>query len=64
MRWVDYLWQMRPPFHEVGPAFHWIDLAVLAGIGGLWVAFFVTLLKQRPLLPVNDPQIAEVLGHA
>jgi hypothetical protein len=63
MRWVDYLWQMRPPFHEVGPPVHWIDLAVMAGIGGLWVAFFITLLKQRPLLPVNDPQLAEVLGH-
>ena len=64
MRWVDYLWQLRPPFHEVGPPFHWIDLAVVAGIGGLWVAFFITLLMRRSLLPVNDPQLAEVLGHA
>lgn len=64
MRWVDYLWQMRPPFHEVGAPFHWIDLAILAAIGGLWVALYATLLKQRSLLPVNDPQLAEVLGHA
>jgi hypothetical protein len=64
MRWVDYLWQLRPPFHEVGPPFHWIDLAVVLGIGGLWVAFFMTLLGRRPLLPVNDPQTREVLGHA
>ncbi len=64
MRWVDFLWQTRPPFHEVGPPFHWLDLAVVAAIGGVWVALFVTLLKRRPLLPANDPRLAEVLHHA
>ena len=35
----------------------------VTGIGGLWVAAFVWRLKQRPLLPPNDPRLAATLAH-
>jgi hypothetical protein len=44
---------------------HIWDIPAFAGIGGLWVAAFIWRLKQRPLLPPNDPRLANVLhgGH-
>ena len=54
--------------HHVPPpplsaGFHWSDIPAFAGIGGLFVAAFVWRLKQRPLLPPNDPRLA-ALAHA
>ena len=62
MRWVDLYWQTAPNFHE-GLTIHLLDLAAVVGVGGLWIWFFVGQLKQRSLLPVNDPYLKEVLGH-
>lgn len=44
---------------------HWTDVPAFAGIGGLWIAAFAWRLKQRPLVPPNDPRLAAVLhgGH-
>ena len=39
----------------------WTDVVAPIGIGGLWLAFFLWQLKQRPLIPFNDPQLPEVL---
>ncbi len=62
MRWVDLYWQAAPNFHE-NLTIHALDLAAVAGVGGLWVWFFVSQLRQRTLLPVNDPFMKEVLPH-
>jgi hypothetical protein len=61
MRMLDVLFQVAPFYHET-LAIHWIDVAALVGIGGLWVTAFTVLLKGRPLLPVNDPHLREVLA--
>ena len=55
MRLVDLMWLVVPA-HE--PAFHvhWLDLATLAGIGGLWIAGFSRQLRKRSLLPLGDPE--------
>jgi len=55
MRLVDLMWLVVPA-HE--PAFHvhWLDLATLAGIGGLWVTGFSRQLRKRSLLPLGDPE--------
>ena len=63
MRYVDLYWQAGPAFHPEGLSFHWLDLATLAGVGGLWLAAFARRLARRPLLPVNDPFLEEALGH-
>ena len=55
MRLVDLMWLVVPA-HE--PAFHvhWLDLATLVGIGGLWIAGFSRQLRKRSLLPLGDPE--------
>jgi hypothetical protein len=32
-------------------------------IGGIWLWLFLGELKKMPLLPVNDPYLAEALAH-
>jgi hypothetical protein len=63
MRWVDLVWQTRPSLVHEGFGLTWIDLAAPVGVGGIWLYFFVRQLATRPLLPVGDPKVAEVLGH-
>ena len=62
MRWVDLYWLAVPSFHEPS-AFHWLDLATMVAVGGVWLGIFCTELKRRPLLPVNDPYLQEALAH-
>jgi hypothetical protein len=61
MRWVDLLWQVEPAFHEQNPAMYWAYLAAPIGIGGIWLWLFLRELRKAPLLPVNDPYLAEAL---
>jgi len=55
MRIVDIYWHIEPASHTT---FHlsWVLFAVLAGMGGLWMAYFFRNLRSRPLLAVNAPQ--------
>jgi len=63
MRWVDLYWQTAPTFHPHGPSPHWLDVATLLGVGGIWFALFVRNLRRSPLLPVQDPYLEEALEH-
>ncbi len=66
MRYVDLIWQTRPSlveYEQGGLGLSWIDLAAPAGIGGLFVFFFLRELVKRPLLPLNDPSLPEAMGH-
>ena len=54
MRFVDLMWLVVPA-HEPSFRVHWLDLATLAGIGGLWFAGFSRQLRKRSLLPLGDP---------
>jgi hypothetical protein len=60
MRMVDIFWHIEPASHLT---FHvsWVLFAILAGIGGLWIAYFFHNLRSRPLLPVNAPQTLRLL---
>ena len=66
MRFVDLYWLVAPSFPEAatGLRFHWLDLAVPVAVGGLWLAEFLRQLKSRPLVPLNDPLLPQVLEHA
>jgi hypothetical protein len=76
MRMVDIYWHVEPgvsvtkdggrttvPFY---PTFHlsWMHFTILAGIGGLWVAYFLHNLRARPMLPINAPQTIRLLESA
>jgi len=55
LRVLDLFWIAAPATRAAGPAIDWADGAALAGVGGLWVGFFLRDLKRRPLLPLHDP---------
>jgi hypothetical protein len=48
-------------FHRVVPAFdfslaaHWVDIAAILGVGGLWLADFLWELRRFPFVAMNDP---------
>jgi hypothetical protein len=63
MRIVDLYWLVGPELHRGAPV-HWLDLAALLGIGGLWNFQFTRELLDRPLLPVGDPELEEALEAA
>jgi hypothetical protein len=63
VRMVDIYWHVEPASH---PMFHlsWLHFTVLAGMGGLWMAYFFHNLRLRPLLAVNAPQTVRFLEEA
>jgi hypothetical protein len=74
MRWFDMFWMIVPAHldaEDVG-AFsfwrHWPELLLslvgVVGLGGAWLAFFLWQLQRRPLLPIHDPDLQEVMEHA
>jgi hypothetical protein len=61
-RLVDLYWMTRPEFTSSAVP-TWLDFVVPAALIGLWVGFYAMNLKQRPILPLGDPKLAEVLAH-
>jgi hypothetical protein len=64
MRLVDLYWMTRPEFTGLTRSTPtWLDLVVPVALIGLWVGFFAMNLKQRPLLPLGDPHLAEAIAQ-
>jgi hypothetical protein len=59
MRFVDTFWLITPAFSPAAFSVHWMDLATVVGLGGIWLSAFVWQLKGRPLVPLNDPSLPE-----
>jgi len=65
MRLVDIYWYVVPNFAHARGHFYfsiWYLVAPI-GIGGLWLAFFFYNLRQRPLLPIYEPQVPSLLNQ-
>ena len=63
MSLVDVFWLVVPAFEPSWPRLHWMDVLAPIGIGGLWIAAFLTQLKGKPLLPLHDSRFEGALGH-
>lgn len=63
IRIIDVFWLVEPNFNRGHFALHWLDLAAPVAIGGLWFAYFFYQLQQRPILPVNAPDLQKALNH-
>ena len=69
MRMVDIYWYVVPNFAHARGHFYisWTYIVAPIGVGGLWLAYFFYNLRQRPLLPLYEPQIPSLLhqgsGH-
>jgi hypothetical protein len=63
MRIVDLWWHIEPapPFRHDTIHLSWLHFTVLAGMGGLWMAYFFHNLRSRPLLAVYAPQTLRFL---
>jgi hypothetical protein len=59
-RLSDIWWHIEPVSH---PSIHvsWLHFTIIAGIGGLWMAYFFNNLRSRPLLALNAPQTLRFL---
>ena len=69
MRLVDIYWYVVPNFAHARGHFYfspWYLVAPIA-LGGLWLGFFFYNLRQRPILPMYEPQMPSLLhqgsGH-
>lgn len=58
VRFLDTYFMITPAFSPKDFVVHWQDLAAFLGLGGIWLAFFVRQLQKRPLLPLQDPELA------
>lgn len=68
MRMIDTVWMVAPEFHGHGGLADKVavfaDFAVIVGIGGIWIWFFLGRLKRRPLMPLHDPIVAKAAVEA
>lgn len=67
MRFVDYFYVIGPAptiAHHGEPGhFHWLYLVTPVAIGGIWLWWFFSELRKRPLIPVNDPFMDNAIAH-
>jgi len=62
---VAVYWLVMPALHHQGMQISWLDFTAPLGIGGVWIACFLSRLKAAHLLPQQDPglQFAFRYGH-
>ena len=61
MHWLDLYWIVMPEASASRAGPRLVDVALLAGMGGLFVAAAARALRNRPLVPVRDPRLDESL---
>jgi hypothetical protein len=62
----DLFWLVEPNFKDAARNLHFSwgileYIAVPVAMTALWVAYYCTQLKSRPLVQTNDPHLAEIL---
>ncbi|MFQ5700438.1 MAG: quinol:cytochrome C oxidoreductase [Acidobacteriota bacterium] len=61
MHYLDLYWLVVPSLTRTRPGLHPLDLTVLGGLGGLFVAVLSFLMRQPGLVPLRDPRLEESL---
>jgi hypothetical protein len=54
MRIVDVFWLVAPTFRPAVYA-HWLDIAALVAVGGVWLTVFFFELSKQTVVPLRDP---------
>jgi hypothetical protein len=63
VRAVDLYYLAAPEFHPAGITAHWLDVATVVGLGGIWMTAVLRRLAARPLLAPNDPVLPGTLAR-
>lgn len=64
-RALDLIWHVGPMFHhDAAFPIHWMDVAAIVGLGGIWLFVFARQLKTRALVPYKDPYFKEAIYGA
>lgn len=64
MQWMSMLWMIEPSSPTADPhPLSWMDFVTPIGIGGVWFASFLWLLRRRPLLPVGLAVAVRPFAH-
>lgn len=61
MQWLDCYWLVMPTFAPKTFPLGLMDLALVAGMGGLFAAAAVRRMSRHALVPVKDPRLGEAL---
>lgn len=62
VHYVDLYYLVMPHASEGKVPLHILDLTCFLGIGGFYVAAFANRLRNRSLIPIKDPRLAESLA--
>ncbi len=62
MHYVDVYWLVMPGVSPGRVPLHLLDLTCALGVGGLCLAGTAWRLRDRPLIPLKDPRLAESLA--
>jgi hypothetical protein len=54
---TNLFWFIVPNFERPGFQLTLLDILLLVGIGGIWLAVFSRSLSSRPILPLQDPRL-------
>jgi hypothetical protein len=57
IHWVDLYWVVMPAHPEHVITGLWIDIVLMAGIGGMFLWFFWRRMTGQALVPVNEPNL-------
>ncbi len=63
MHVVDVYWLVMPNYllGKDGFSFHWMDVACLLAVGGVYAAYVFYMMTKHPLVPIGDPRLPRSL---
>ena len=60
---MNIFWMLAPSFERTGAQLTLIDVLLLVGMVGVWLALFARALGARNVLPANDPRLVNVVAE-
>ena len=63
VRLADLFYLVVPEFSDHDLRFHWMDLAAVIAVGGVWLFAFLWHLGRWPLVALNDPEVHSALAR-
>jgi hypothetical protein len=59
---LNIFWMIAPSFGRSGPQVTLLDVLLIIGLGGVWLALFGRALGARNVLPANDPRLVNAVA--